>query len=335
MAHHSSPVFFAVTMGDAAGIGPEIVAKALSDPAMPQGAIPIVIGEAKTLQERIDWLGLKTKVCPLSQWPTGPAQAGEIWVLEAGTLNRAGFAWGKPHGGAGELAYQSIVTAVRLAKEGRVRALVTAPICKESLHLAGHKYDGHTGLIAELCGCRRYRMTFCTLDWRIIHVTAHLALSQALEQITVERVLESLQIGWEHLIQLKIHAPRIAVCGLNPHAGEAGIFGREEIEIIQPAMDRARALGIACEGPFAPDTIFLKAFQGEYDLVVAQYHDQGHIPGKLAAFDRGVNVTLGLPIIRTSVDHGTAFDIVKKGRADHRNFFHAYRYALGMANLLE
>ena len=328
-----SSSIFAVTLGDVAGIGPEVVAKALLDPAMPQGAIPLVIGEAHSLQERIDWLGLTGKVIKVEELPSDYPKPGEIWVLEAGTLDRTGFEWGKPHAGAGELAYQSILKAVDLALGGQVQAIVTAPICKESLHLAGHFYDGHTGLIAELCHCKRYRMTFCTLDWRIVHVTAHMSLAQAIGQITQDRILESLEIGWEHLQQLGIKDAKIALCGLNPHAGEAGIFGSEEIEIITPAIERAQAKGIQAFGPFPPDTIFMKAFAGEYDMVAAMYHDQGHIPGKLAAFDRGVNVTLGLPIIRTSVDHGTAFDIVKDKSADHGNFFHAYRYALNMAGL--
>ena len=313
----------AVTLGDAAGIGPETILKAL--PGVPG---VVVIGGGQVLSDLAYQLGLKVDLRYLNE-PEDLPQTNDsaIYVLDRFELDKKNFVMGQPHQGAGELAFCCIVEAVKLAQAGRVKALVTAPICKESLHLAGHPFDGHTGLLAELTGTKDYRMTFSTKELRIIHVTAHMALAEACKKITQERVFSTIQIGRNHLIALGIENHRIDVCGLNPHAGEAGIFGREEIEIINPALAQAQALGWDCKGPIPGDVVFIQGFKGQYDLIVAMYHDQGHIPGKLVAFDRGVNVTVGLPFVRCSPDHGTAFDIAGKGLAKEGNLLEALAYA--------
>ena len=330
---NNSALFVGITMGDVAGIGPEVIAKAFVGGRFSGNAMPVVIGEAQPLRERLDWLGIEKKVTSLQALPLRAALDDEIFVLEPACERVTDFEWGKAQAHTGEAAYQAILLAVDLCQQGLIAAMVTAPICKESLHLAGRKYDGHTGLIAELTGCKDYTMTFATKDLKICHTTAHMSLKEATEKVTQSRVREVIQLGWEHLKQMGIENPRIAICGLNPHAGEEGIFGDEEQTRIIPAIKAAQKDGIDAQGPFPGDTVFIAAFGGKWDMVVAQYHDQGHIPGKLMAFDSGVNVTIGLPIIRTSVDHGTAFEIVKDKTAKEGNFFYAYNYALKMAGI--
>ncbi|MDX2471539.1 MAG: 4-hydroxythreonine-4-phosphate dehydrogenase PdxA [SAR324 cluster bacterium] len=322
-----------ITLGDVAGIGPEVIAKAFVGGRFKKGVLPLVIGEAQPLRERLDWLGIKKTVISWGEIPSRMPGEDEIFVLEPDCERVTEFEWGRAQAQTGEAAFQAILLAVKLAQKGSIKAIVTAPICKEALHLAGRKYDGHTGLIAELVDCKAYSMTFATKDLKICHTTAHLALKDATALVTKERISEVIDLGWNHLKQMGIENPRIAVCGLNPHAGEEGIFGTEEQAQIIPAIKEAQAAGKNVQGPFPGDTVFIAAFAGKWDMVVAQYHDQGHIPGKLMAFDSGVNVTIGLPIIRTSVDHGTAFDIVKDKTAKEGNFFYAYNYALQMAGL--
>ncbi|MDT8446251.1 MAG: 4-hydroxythreonine-4-phosphate dehydrogenase PdxA [bacterium] len=315
-------------MGDAAGIGPETIVKAWPQIDRAQAQV-VVVGDAQWITETARHHAPGLKILAFKDWNQMPTTDAEgIRVYDFAPLDRQDFSLGKPHAGAGDLAYKCIVEGARLAQEGAVAALVTAPICKESLHLAGHHFDGHTGLLAHLTGTTDYRMTFSTRALRILHVTAHMPLAQACREITEERVFRSIQIGQEHLVKLGIDQPRIAVCGLNPHAGEAGIFGREDIDQILPAIRRAQNRGWNVVGPEPGDAVFIAAFKGKYDLVVAQYHDQGHIPGKLVAFDQGVNVTLGLPFVRCSPDHGTAFDIAGKGVAKEGNLIEAIHYAL-------
>lgn len=317
-----------ITLGDAAGIAPEIIVKAL--PLVDKArARLVVIGDAEVLVRAAAQFGVAVpilKIPSLGDLP--PEDLPGIRVLDLFKLDPNGFEMGKPNASAGELAYQAILEGTRLALAGELAALVTAPICKESLHLAGHFFDGHTGLLAHLTGRPDTKMTFSTRNLRIIHVTAHLALAEACKRITQEEVFKTIEIGHQHLQALGIEKPRIAVCGLNPHAGEAGYFGREEIDAITPAIRAAQQKGYDVKGPEPGDTVFLHAFKGKFDLVVAQYHDQGHIPGKLMAFDHGVNVTLGLPFVRCSPDHGTAFDIVGQGVANPGNLVEAISYAL-------
>ena len=330
---NNTPPVIGITLGDVAGIGPEVLAKAFVGDRFAKGILPLVIGEAQPLKERLEWLGIKKTVISWGEVPSQLPGDDEIFVLEPDCERVVEFDWGVAQAHTGEAAFQAILLAVELAKSGKIKAIVTAPICKEALHLAGRKYDGHTGLIAELVKCEAYTMTFATKDLKICHTTAHLSLADATKQVTKDRVIEVIDLGWNHLKSMGIENPRIAVCGLNPHAGEEGIFGSEEqIEII-PAIKFAQEAGKNVQGPFPGDTVFIAAFAGRWDMVIAQYHDQGHIPGKLMAFDSGVNVTIGLPIIRTSVDHGTAFDIVRDKTAKEGNFFYAYNYALKMAGL--
>jgi len=315
-------------MGDAAGIGPETIVNALPQ-VSPNSFGMLVIGDAEVLQESANLFAPGTEIICVDDPEVLPkASNNQILVLDRFRLNRTDFAYGKPHAGSGELAYQSILLGAELAGKGIISALVTAPICKESLHLAGHPFDGHTGLLAHLTQTADYRMTFSTRSLRIIHTTAHMALSEACQQITTKRVFDTIKIGVHHLQQLGIKKPRVAVCGLNPHASEAGIFGSEDMEQVLPAIKQAQALGWDVTGPEPGDAVFIQAFKGKYDLVVAQYHDQGHIPGKLMAFDSGVNVTVGLPFVRCSPDHGTAFDIAGQGKANSANLVEAIQYAL-------
>jgi 4-hydroxythreonine-4-phosphate dehydrogenase len=231
----------------------------------------------------------------------------------------------------GEACFQYIRTAVDWAASGRALGIVTAPINKEALNAAGHHYDGHTGLLAHLTGQKASWMLLASERLNVIHVSTHVSLRDAIERAKPERVLETIRTGHRHLRRMGIAAPRIAVAGINPHCGEGGLFGTEDDDFLAPAVAAARAEGIDVVGPISADTVYHRAYNGAFDLVVAQYHDQGHIPIKLVAFDTAVNVSLGLPIDRSSVDHGTAFDIAGTGRANHVNMLSALAYARSLA----
>jgi 4-hydroxythreonine-4-phosphate dehydrogenase len=227
----------------------------------------------------------------------------------------------------GEACYNYIRTAVEWAQTGKAAGIVTAPINKEALNSAGHHYDGHTGLLAHLTGQKSSWMLLASERLNVIHVSTHVSLRTAIERATTERVLATIRTGHRHLKRMGIAAPRIAVAGINPHCGEHGLFGTEDDDNLAPAVAAAQAEGIDVAGPISADTVFHRAYNGAFDLVVAQYHDQGHIPIKLVAFDSAVNVSLGLPIDRSSVDHGTACDIAGTGRANHVNMLSALSYA--------
>jgi len=231
---------------------------------------------------------------------------------------------------AGEAAFRYLEKAIALASEGRAAAIATAPLNKEAMHLAGHRYPGHTEILADLTGTGDYAMMLVTPDLKVIHVSTHVALREAIERATTERELAVMRLAHDSLRALGVERPRVAVAGLNPHAGENGLFGTEDAERIAPAVEWARGEGIDATGPHPPDTVFMRARRGEFDVVVVQYHDQGHIPVKLMGFDTGVNVTVGLPFFRTSVDHGTAFDIAGTGEADPTSM----RAALDLARTL-
>jgi 4-hydroxythreonine-4-phosphate dehydrogenase len=227
----------------------------------------------------------------------------------------------------GEAAYRYIRTAVEMAQAGEAAGIVTAPINKEALNAAGHHYDGHTGLLAHLTGSASSWMLLASERLNVIHVSTHVSLRTAIGRATPERILETIRVGHRHLRRMGLERPRIAVAGINPHCGENGLFGTEDDEQVKPAVAAAQAEGIDVAGPVPADTVYHRASQGAFDLVVAQYHDQGHIPIKLVAFDSAVNVSLGLPIDRSSVDHGTAFDIAGTGKANHVNMLSALAYA--------
>ena len=305
-----------LTMGDPAGIGPEIVLKALADPAVAPLARWIVAGDAVVIRMAEEVTGLKLQA----------AELRDLGALE----NPADFSFGRLDARCGAAAVEYVRAATEMCLRGEAAAIVTAPLNKEAVTLSGRPFTGHTEFIAQLCGATESRMLLWSERLSTVHVTTHVALRKACDA-TPERILRTIELGDEAMKLLGFEQPRIAVCGLNPHAGEHGLFGEEDRRAIVPAIEAARARGIGCSGPHAPDTVFLQAVRGAYDLVVAMYHDQGHIPMKLIDFEGTVNISLGIPIIRTSVDHGTAFDIAGKNRADARSMKQAMRVAAKMA----
>ena len=312
-----------ITMGDPSGVGPEIICRALAAIPAEQRASTLVIGDPVFLERANQLLGTGLDfTCAGALRPSG-----SVPVVEAPAPDRDLVKPGTATAAGGEAAYRCIERAVEMALAGHIDVIVTAPLNKAALHAAGHHFDGHTGLLAALTGARQSFMLLTSEKLSTVHVTTHVSMREATERITLDRVLATIHAGNNHLQQMGLARPRIAVAGLNPHCGEGGIFGREEIEQIEPAVAAARRAGVAVEGPIPGDTVFYRAVRGEFDLVVAQYHDQGHAPAKLLAFDTTVNVSLGLPIRRTSVDHGTAFDIAWSGRADHGNMLAAIDYA--------
>jgi 4-hydroxythreonine-4-phosphate dehydrogenase len=260
------------------------------------------------------------------------AKPGEVPVVDVQTREQDKIRDGQISAAGGEAAYRYVEKAVELALEKKIAVIVTAPLNKAAMHAAGHHFDGHTELLAHLTGAKQSFMLLAGEKLNAVHVTTHTSLRNAAEKPTMQRVLDTIRAGDRHFREIGCARPRIAVAGLNPHCGEGGIFGREEIDRIEPAVEAARMEGIDVKGPISGDTVFYRALKGEFDLVVAQYHDQGHIPTKLIAFDETVNVSLGLPIRRTSVDHGTAFDIAWKGKASNTNMKAAIAYARRMAD---
>jgi 4-hydroxythreonine-4-phosphate dehydrogenase len=315
-----------ITMGDPSGVGPEIICKALAD--LPESARrSIVVFGNREVLERADKL-----VGSGLQWvEREPApEAGTRDVRVEHVPIPSGF--GEPRDGAvtaagGACAYAYIAAAVAGALAKRIGVMVTAPINKAALHEAGYKFEGHTELLAHLTGTKSSFMLLASPKLSTLHVSTHVALAGVPQRASTERVLATIHQGYAHVRRMGLERPRIAVAGLNPHSGEGGLFGREEIEQILPAIEAARGEGMDVAGPIPGDSVFYRAMQGEFDLVIAQYHDQGHIPTKLIAFDETVNVTLGLPILRTSVDHGTAFDVAWTGKAKHVNMLSAIAYA--------
>lgn len=315
-SHTRPPIL--ITMGDPSGVGPEVTVKALATLAPEARARFAVVGDRDVLQRAIAASGVG-----LTLGGTAPGAAALVHVPVDGLPGRFGVL--SP--ACGEAAYQYIRTAVELTARGDAAGIVTAPINKEALNDAGHHYDGHTGLLAHLTGSAASWMLLASERLNVIHVSTHVSLRTAIERATPDRVLATIRTGHRHLQRMGIATPRIAVAGINPHCGESGLFGTEDDDQIAPAVARARTEGIDVSGPISADTVYHRAYQGGFDLVVAQYHDQGHIPIKLVAFDTAVNVSLGLPIDRSSVDHGTAFDIAGTGRANHVNMLSALDYA--------
>jgi 4-phospho-D-threonate 3-dehydrogenase / 4-phospho-D-erythronate 3-dehydrogenase len=304
-----------LTMGDPAGVGPEIVLQAVADPELAPLARWIVVGDAAVLElaRQITGVSLQTEL----RDPRALAGIEE-------------FSFGRLDARCGVAAVEYVRVATEMCLSGEAEAMVTAPLNKEAVTLSGRPFTGHTEYIAQLCGATESRMLLCSERLSTIHVTTHVPLRTACEAGTA-RILRTIELGSQAMKLLGIQQPRIAVCGLNPHAGEHGLFGDEDQRIIVPAIEAACGQGIPCSGPHAPDTVFLQAVRGAYDLVVAMYHDQGHVPMKLIDFEGTVNISLGIPIIRTSVDHGTAFDIAGKNRADPRSMKQAMRVAAKMA----
>ena len=308
-----------ITLGDPLGIGPEITARTLDFLQKKKINITfIVIGSKKAFHKACENLNINKKF---------------TYIKEFIDYNEKFEFLNRPTIVGGSISYKSICKAAELYKKKMVKAIVTAPISKESLHLAGHKFDGHTGLLGSLFNIEEPYLMLANKIFSTLHVTCHKPLKEAIKLITKEKIVEIINIGYKHMLKVKKIEPRIAVCGLNPHAGENGIFGSEEINEIIPAVELLKKKGLNIVGPISPDIIFREAVKKKFDLVIANYHDQGHIPVKLLYFDQSVNVTLGVPFIRTSVDHGTAFDIAYKNKASAKNMLNAIFYALKMSNL--
>ena len=332
-----------ITMGDPASIGPEITLKALNKPSIYEQAKPLVVGDLGMMYKARETVGLKNlKFHKISQVSEALFEYGTIDVLDMGLVDSEKLELGKVSKEAGEAAFQYVVKVIELANKGKVDATVTNAFNKEAINLAGHHYSGHTEVYAEYTGTKSYTMMLALGDLRVVHVSTHVSLREACDRVKKDRVLEVIRIANDACKQLGIKNPKVGVAGLNPHSGEGGLFGREEIEEIIPAIEAANAEGILAEGPVPPDTVFSKARGGWYDIVVAMYHDQGHIPLKVVGFvyDRdaqvweaveGVNITLGLPIIRVSVDHGTAFDQAGTGQANELSLMNSIDYAIRLA----
>ena len=305
-----------ITMGDPAGVGPEVVVKALAHGEVYDFCRPLVIGDRKRLDKAIAITGAKPKA---------------LECIDLGLVPED-LPFGKVSAQAGEAAYRYIERAVKMALDRDIDAICTAPINKEAMNDAGHRFPGHTELLATLTGTKEVSLTLLSPKLRVIHVTAHIGLLDAVERIDAALVERTIVRGRELLTRAGFPEPRIGVCGINPHAGEGGLFGRgEEESKIAPAIAAARTRGWKVDGPLPADSLFYLAARGDYDLVVAMYHDQGHGPVKAMGLEHGVNVTAGLPIVRTSVDHGTAFDIAGTGKADERSMIEALKQAAALA----
>lgn len=322
--HASKPV--AITMGDPAGVGPEVIVKAAAALGPDGRADLVVVGSTEILQRAIAVTGVDLVLVPRG------ADIGDNGLMvEDVPVAGLPIPFGKLDPVGGEASFRYIERAVRLTEAGETAGIVTAPINKEALNRAGHHYDGHTGMLASLTNSKSSFMLLASEKLKAVHVSTHVSLKDAIGRATPERILATIRVGNEHLKRMGYAAPRIAVAGINPHCGENGLFGTEDDVQVAPAVAAARAEGIDVTGPISADTVYHRAYSGGFDLVIAQYHDQGHIPMKLIAFDTTVNVSLGLPIDRTSVDHGTAFDIAGTGKANHVNMLSAIDYARKLA----
>lgn len=332
MSSEATRPIVAITMGDPAGIGPEVIVKALAQPEIYAECRPLVVGDAGCLARESQRLGLPLTVRPVRAVAEALFQPGIVDVYQATDLDLSQILPGRVDARAGAAAVQAVQVATRLALAGAVQAICTAPLNKEAMHLAGYPYPGHTEMLGALTGAREYTMLLVADRLRVVHVSTHVSLRQAIERVKKDRVLRTIRLAHQAATEyLGIAEPHIGVAGLNPHAGESRLFGDEDADEIAPAVAAAQAEGLRVSGPWPGDTLFPRAARGEFDIVVAMYHDQGHIPVKMLGFDRGVNVTIGLPIIRTSVDHGTAFDIAGQGRASPTSLIEAIRMAAQIA----
>lgn len=321
----------AVTMGDAGGIGPEVIVRALSHPEVAQSCRALVVGSAQVMRQAVELVGSSLQIEAVGAPEEASFGSGCLTTLDLDNVDVDGIVFGRPTAMTGRAAYQCVAKAVELALAGRVHALATAPLSKEGLHLAGYRYAGHTEILAELTHTHDYCMLLVSEKLRVAHVSTHVSLRRACDLVTRERVSRVIDLTQDALLKLGVPQPRIAVAGLNPHASEGGLFGDEERREIAPAVEDALARGLQVRGPMPPDTVYFRAARGEFDAVVAMYHDQGHIPLKAMGFDQGVNVSLGLPILRTSVDHGTAYGKAGKGTANPQSMVEAILLAVKLA----
>ena len=330
-------------MGDPASIGPEITVKALSLEEIYHKCRPLVIGDANVMEAAVRIVGKDgSKIHPVHSVDEALFEPGTIDVYDMGLVDMDQLERGKVSAMAGEAAFRYVEKVIQMALAGEVDGTVTNAFSKEAINLAGHHYSGHTEVYADMTGTKKYTMMLAHENIRVVHVSTHVSLREACERVKKDRVLEVIRIAYQACRNLGIQQPKIGVAGLNPHSGENGLFGREEIEEIIPAIEAANGEGIFAEGPVPPDTVFSKARGGWYDMVVAMYHDQGHIPLKVVGFVynqeqqkwdavAGVNITLGLPIVRASVDHGTAFDQAGQGVANELSLMNAIDYGIRLS----
>lgn len=331
-----------ISVGDPGGIGPEVTAKALALQEIYALCRPIVVSDVEVMREALRITGLNLGINQISSPRQGIYRCGTLDVLHIPNMPAQEIRYGQVTPEQGEASFQYVARVIELAMAGEIQGTVTGPIHKEAINAAGHRFAGHTEIFASMTSTKDYAMMLAHGAFRVVHVSTHVSLKEACERVKKERILKVITLSQEVLEKLGIREPRIAVAALNPHAGEGGLFGKEEREEIGPAVEEARKKGILAEGPIPADTVFSKMLGGMYDLVVVMYHDQGHIPVKLVGFRydektgtwaevSGVNVTLGLPIIRVSVDHGTAFGKAGKGLANAQSMIEAVKMAALLA----
>lgn len=318
-----------ITMGDAAGVGPEIIVKSLSHAAIYEICNPIVIGDFKHLERAVQLTESKAELHRISNVRESKFQYGIINCFDVDLLPYD-LPIGVVSPEAGNAAFQFLKTAISIAQKGDIQAICTAPLNKEAMQKGGHMYPGHTEILADLTGTKDYSMMLSSPHLKVIHLTTHQGLIEAIQSITPERTYKVIKLAYETLTKAGKENPKIAVCGINPHAGENGLFGNgEEEKQLIPGIEKAASEGIEVTGPYPADTLFFRAVRGDFDIVIACYHDQGHVPIKVLGLEEGVNITVGLNggVIRTSVDHGTAFDIAGKNLADERSMIAAIQSA--------
>jgi 4-hydroxythreonine-4-phosphate dehydrogenase len=320
----------AITLGDPSGIGPEVMVKALAHPDVLASCHPLIIGNTQILNKTVQDLGLVLEMTPVSS----AAQASEnaISILDSGNLNAEDIVPGRISAAAGKASVEWILQAGELALSGQVKAIATAPIHKEAARLAGYQDIGHMELLQSLTGAKEVATMLTAGNLRVVHLTTHRTLARAVEYVTKEHILAKLELTHRCFQEWGFQTPRIAVAALNPHGGDGGLLGREEIDEIAPAVEEARSQGMEVTGPIPADSVFPQAIDGRYDAVLVLYHDQGHIPIKVKDFAGSVSINLGFPFVRTSVDHGTAFDIAGKGIADETGMMEAIRAAAFIAS---
>lgn len=330
-----------ISVGDPAGIGPEITAKALTGEEIYQMCRPLVVCDLKVMDEAVRFSGLDLKTRSVESAGEGAYELGTLDVLDMKNVDLDALEYKKVAVMSGRASFEYVKKVIELAMAGEIDATVTGPIHKEAINAAGFHYAGHTEIYADLTGTSDYAMMLADGNFRVVHVSTHVSLREAIERVKKERVLKVIHLAQNALTKMGIEKPRIAVAGLNPHAGESGMFGTEEIDEITPAVEEAKSQGLDVYGPIPPDTVFSKLKGGQYDIVVVMYHDQGHIPTKLTGFNydqktntwlamSGVNVTLGLPIVRASVDHGVAFGKAGEGRANPESMIQALKMAVAL-----
>lgn len=321
----------AITMGDAAGIGPEITVKCLRHPEVYEWCAPLVLGDARVINQAIALAGSDLKVRPVQRVAEAEFIPGVMDVLDYHNIDAENLRMGVVDAKNGEAAVLYTKEAGRMCLDGEVEAMVSAPLNKESMRAAGYKYEGQTQILGELCGAKKYGMILLLGDLLLMLLTTHMSLREAIEKVKKDRIVSMVELAWRSLAAFGLKNPKIAVAALNPHAGEGGLFGEEEVKEISPAVQECVARGMNVVGPIPADTVFVRARQGEFDLVVAMFHDQGLMVVKLLGFGEAVTLLAGLPIIRTSVGHGTAFDIAGQNKAEHKNLLAAIRIAAELA----